>query len=444
MPIFIDEPIADSPVASSGFTVRGWLWLESQHENIAAVEVWAGETLAGEVAALHARADVNAALALPAGIPTGFTLTARPPASDAQPVVLSLRARLRDGTRTAELARFQVVPGAAARDPLGELWRRLPREARGLEIGAHQYAVPGVTPFYTDVVADFAGSTGRADFLADACALPLPAETLDYLCSSHVLEHLPDPLAALHEWHRVLRPGGWLYLVVPDKRFTFDSPRAVTPTSHLLRDFLRATTAFESTEHIDEFVYQTDWKRLCPDCQPEQQASRQAAIARHYRDCLREEKPIDIHFHTFTPDSLHATLELAGVIGGGVARFSVVARAERFPPDRGDGIALLLQKTGRRPPAPPAVKTFELAHHDRTIAPLPLACPVTLAPLHQAEGGTSLVSAAGHPRYAIAGRRPVLLPPRGSKPRRSWGTRFFRLKTYLAGRLRLARAAPAR
>jgi hypothetical protein len=35
---------------------------------------------------------------------------------------------------------------------------------------------------------------------------------------------LVNPLADLLEWHRVLRPGGLRYLIVPDKRFTVMSP----------------------------------------------------------------------------------------------------------------------------------------------------------------------------------------------------------------------------
>ena len=38
------------------------------------------------------------------------------------------------------------------------------------------------------------------------------------IMASHCLEHLPHPetLSALKEWHRVLEPGGKLYVAVPD------------------------------------------------------------------------------------------------------------------------------------------------------------------------------------------------------------------------------------
>ena len=44
------------------------------------------------------------------------------------------------------------------------------------------------------------------------------AETsLDFVIASHVIEHAPNPIAALVAAHRVLRSGGKLILIVPDK-----------------------------------------------------------------------------------------------------------------------------------------------------------------------------------------------------------------------------------
>lgn len=40
--------------------------------------------------------------------------------------------------------------------------------------------------------------------------------TLDFLYSSHCLEHLIDVQVALKNWARVVRPQGYLYFVVPD------------------------------------------------------------------------------------------------------------------------------------------------------------------------------------------------------------------------------------
>jgi SAM-dependent methyltransferase len=41
-------------------------------------------------------------------------------------------------------------------------------------------------------------------------------ESLDYVYSSHCLEHLPDPIGALKRWIEVVKPAGYLYVVVPD------------------------------------------------------------------------------------------------------------------------------------------------------------------------------------------------------------------------------------
>ncbi len=41
--------------------------------------------------------------------------------------------------------------------------------------------------------------------------------TYDFVHSSHCLEHLHDPAAALRHWLRILRPGGAMIVMVPDE-----------------------------------------------------------------------------------------------------------------------------------------------------------------------------------------------------------------------------------
>lgn len=42
-------------------------------------------------------------------------------------------------------------------------------------------------------------------------------ESFDFVHSSHCLEHMVDPVEALGNWFRVLRPGGHLIIMVPDE-----------------------------------------------------------------------------------------------------------------------------------------------------------------------------------------------------------------------------------
>ena len=43
-----------------------------------------------------------------------------------------------------------------------------------------------------------------------------------------VIEHTPNLLQFLIDIHKILKPGGQLILIIPDKRFTFDVNRPVT------------------------------------------------------------------------------------------------------------------------------------------------------------------------------------------------------------------------
>ncbi|NIP54607.1 MAG: methyltransferase domain-containing protein [Phycisphaerae bacterium] len=59
-------------------------------------------------------------------------------------------------------------------------------------------------------------------------------ETFDVIYCSHVLEHIPDDIRAIREFHRVLKSDGWAVLLVPitaDK--TFEDPSITEPTDRL-------------------------------------------------------------------------------------------------------------------------------------------------------------------------------------------------------------------
>lgn len=42
-------------------------------------------------------------------------------------------------------------------------------------------------------------------------------EQFDFVYSSHCLEHMADPRAALQEWWKLVKPGGHLFFIVPDE-----------------------------------------------------------------------------------------------------------------------------------------------------------------------------------------------------------------------------------
>ena len=57
------------------------------------------------------------------------------------------------------------------------------------------------------------GQVLPVDILAPGDELPLADNSVDFVLSSHVIEHFPDPIKALKEWRRVVRPGGDILFV---------------------------------------------------------------------------------------------------------------------------------------------------------------------------------------------------------------------------------------
>jgi SAM-dependent methyltransferase len=98
-----------------------------------------------------------------------------------------------------------------------------------------------------DIVADLDTDRLRA----------IESSSQDFVIASHVLEHLADPFGFLDDAHRVLRVGGVLLLVLPDRRCTFDRDRGATPLECLIRDQEVRSTAPDD-DHILDFLLGAD------------------------------------------------------------------------------------------------------------------------------------------------------------------------------------------
>ncbi len=59
------------------------------------------------------------------------------------------------------------------------------------------------------------GAYGQIDYVCDATAIPVDSGHFDAILCAEVLEHLPEPIKAVKEFSRILKPGGKLILTAP-------------------------------------------------------------------------------------------------------------------------------------------------------------------------------------------------------------------------------------
>lgn len=77
--------------------------------------------------------------------------------------------------------------------------------------------------------------------------------TQDFVIASHVFEHLPNPIKALEEFHRITKKEWIIYLVVPEKTRTGDKFRSITSINHIIEDYKNPSSE-RDLEHYEEFV----------------------------------------------------------------------------------------------------------------------------------------------------------------------------------------------
>jgi predicted SAM-dependent methyltransferase len=213
-------------------------------------------------------------------------------------------------------------------------------QGRGLELGPlHRPMVthPGMEMTYVDRADQ---ETLKREYPAVALDIvPVgvidDAETLatvadgsyDFLIASHVIEHMRNPIGAVVNWLRVLREGGLVYLVVPDKRRTFDKLRVRTTLAHMVLDYQQPSDERDFEHFLDYAVFV-------------HHAMIDQAIdeARRLRDT-----DVSIHYHVFLPQDV---VRLAEWIDGHVTPVAIAEGPALSPAS--DEFHLLLRKGAPR------------------------------------------------------------------------------------------------
>jgi len=148
----------------------------------------------------------------------------------------------------------------------------------GLEIGAAAHnpfglrtrnvALSEANEFYAELSRGEIIVPAAVDIWASGDDIPVTDRSEDFIISSHLVEHLPNLIAAFIEWNRILRDGGYVFMIVPLKgALQADNSRELTPLAHFVDDYNQKIT-----------------------------------LDTHPTDGVPGERAG--HYHTFTPDSL--------------------------------------------------------------------------------------------------------------------------------------------
>ncbi len=161
------------------------------------------------------------------------------------------------------------------------------------------------------------GDDGDVRSLSQVAA---PGGPYDWVIASHVIEHVPDLIGWLEDLGEVLADDGHLLLVVPDKRYTFDTQRPLTTVGQILEahtlgfktpseravfDHFRSIVSVSAAE-LWAGRPGSDYPKVCT--LEEAAGQRRAALDETGRY-------IDVHVWLFTPEVLVEQITELGRLG---------------------------------------------------------------------------------------------------------------------------------
>lgn len=144
-------------------------------------------------------------------------------------------------------------------------------------------------------------------------------EPFDYVIASHVLEHLPNPIAFLQDVSSLLRPGGRLSLALPDHRYCFDHVRPLTTVGQWVDAYDADRQLHTPGTVLDHLLHAT---RRGESIAWEADDQRDLALVHDYPEAISalaqaraQAGYLDVHAWVFNPHSFAAIVEACQRIG---------------------------------------------------------------------------------------------------------------------------------
>lgn len=150
----------------------------------------------------------------------------------------------------------------------------------GLDVGAGKWPLPGAKPI---------------DLTNGGDAMNLPAGQYDFVFSSHCLEHLANPVAAIEHWKTRLMPGGVLFLYLPHPEMSYWLPQNNRKHLHAWqpREMARLLGDLGFVNVIRTDGYDSYWSFMVVGFMPTQEANKAKPDA-SFRELMSKVYP-EIH-----------------------------------------------------------------------------------------------------------------------------------------------------
>ncbi len=132
--------------------------------------------------------------------------------------------------RRGRFAKIFAFGGYERHAWVAEQARQIPPGSRVLDVGAGSCRYRTLFAHCTYKTQDFKGHEGsevgpladkdywqygHIDYVSDATSIPVADGSFDAVLCTEVLEHVAEPIRVVHEFSRILRPGGRLLLTAP-------------------------------------------------------------------------------------------------------------------------------------------------------------------------------------------------------------------------------------